>query len=148
MNTHQGAKLSKLIRQGKYSMAWIAEKLKMSRTTLYNRLKKPNLSIDFLLSVSKVLQCDLTKDFPEVTKAYVTSNYLHEIKDDYIKLLESHHSVLLLIFKILYNIVNPNIKRQVEKQVYDILIEEGKFDPLVLLSVLRKTTSALELEEA
>ena len=46
----------------------VAERLKIDRRTLYNKLKRPDLEYDFIIDLYKILRLDVTQDFPELGK--------------------------------------------------------------------------------
>lgn len=82
----------------------VAERLNISRKTLYNRLSRPDLEYDFIIELYKILRIDVIQDFPELGK-YVSQEKLeNEVKAEleecrkeaemwknkYIQLMEKH----------------------------------------------------------
>ncbi|MEL6606959.1 MAG: helix-turn-helix domain-containing protein, partial [Bacteroidota bacterium] len=51
MKKHRGEIVEEAVRRSGFSIKKLAERLKISRNTLYNRFKEPELSYDFIAAV-------------------------------------------------------------------------------------------------
>lgn len=65
---HRGQLVEKIVRKSGYSLTKLAEKLKISRNTLYNRFNDPHLGYGFIVRVGNIIYYDFTFDFPEIKK--------------------------------------------------------------------------------
>lgn len=96
----------------------IAEKLGMARNTLYRHLDTPNLSLDIILNIGKIIKYDFTNEIPqlkELAKKKKTADELDidywrdkyvTLQDDYIALLKAKNDDLLAIIQNMAALVN------------------------------------------
>ena len=98
---HRGAIVEKAVRRSGYSLTRIAKALEISRTTLCNRFKTPNLSGEFINKVGKLIHYDFTIELPTLKKdADFTENHaVMQIEAKYLQLLEKYNHLLELILK-------------------------------------------------
>ena len=75
MNVHIGKIVYNAVKSNKYSIGYISSKLDITRNTFYNKLKKPDLSLDFVIKVGKIIEYDFRKELPEIKK-YADENNL------------------------------------------------------------------------
>ena len=68
MMIHRGQIVEKIVRKSGYSLTKLADKLKISRNTLYNRFDNANLGYRFIIEVGNIIHYDFTIDFPEMKK--------------------------------------------------------------------------------
>ena len=66
MKKHRGEIVEEAIRRSGFSIKKLAERLKISRNTLYNRFKDPDLSYEFITAVSNIIHYNFAIDFPEL----------------------------------------------------------------------------------
>ena len=66
MKKHRGEIVEEAIRRSGFSIKKLAERLKISRNTLYNRFKDPDLSSEFITAVSNIIHYNFAIDFPEL----------------------------------------------------------------------------------
>ena len=69
---NRGLIAAKALSKSGQSKGYVAERLRIDRKTLYNKLQKPDLEYDFIFDLYKVLRMDVTEDFPELGR-YVLS---------------------------------------------------------------------------
>ena len=67
MSKHRGKALEKVVMGGPYSIKKLADKLQISRNTLYQKFKKQDLSYDFILEVGSIVHHDFSKEFEELS---------------------------------------------------------------------------------
>lgn len=108
MLKHSGEILKKIIESGEVPISRIAKHLNVDRSTIYRSFDKPEIPIEFLLSVGKAINKDMSEFFPEVIQAQQEppSNYgaprsYTELvdeskywKDKYIDVLEKYNKLL------------------------------------------------------
>ena len=114
MQKHKGETIEIITRRHGYPLKKIAKLMNISRSTLYNRFKDPNVSDDFIINLSKAIDYDLSKEFPdiknklnpgEVTESASTyqrldSRELLLLQKKYYQLLEDYNSLLKFFIKL------------------------------------------------
>lgn len=113
METHRGQVVKSIVKQSGYSLATLAKRLCISRSTLYNRFNTKNLPYEFIISVGYVIGFDFTPIFPALknrVKIQVSS-----AKDEYIMLLEHYNDLLALTTKTLVNTSTLHMRQKVAK---------------------------------
>ena len=114
MNKHKGKIVRKTINKLGIKIKEVANKSNISRGTLYNYFKEPDLDNKVLLKLGKVLRYDFSIHFPELIplKEEIeqkndlelygerTTEELAEIQRKYYKLLEKHNTLLKFLIKI------------------------------------------------
>jgi len=96
---HRGEMVETAVRASGHNLSKLARRLGKSRKWLYDAFDNPNLSIEYVLEIGKVIHFDFTSQSPEFRRAYQqseVSNALEEPtwKDKYIALLEEHQKLL------------------------------------------------------
>lgn len=104
---HKGAILEKAVRASGMSLASLTKKLNRSRRWIYDAFENPNLSIDYILEIGKVIHHDFTDDIDELKKyrsmAHETGNSFIDKKPEdtvmfwkekYMGLLEKYNGLL------------------------------------------------------
>jgi len=100
---HRGEIIEKIIRESGYSITTIAQKLGKSRRWMYLLFDNPNVSIDLILQIGKIIYHDFSLEFPEIIKGQSVSNEPevryqkaddHFWKEKYFTLLEEYNSLL------------------------------------------------------
>ena len=66
MKKHRGEIVEEAIRRSGFPLKKLAERLQISRNTLYNRFKDPDLSYEFITAVSNIIHYNFAIDFPEL----------------------------------------------------------------------------------
>jgi hypothetical protein len=99
MDQHRGEILEVAIRKGPYSIKILAKKLGISRNTLYNRFKEPDLDYTFILQVGDLIHHDFKTEFSELktTVPIQLTQYkqeLRQIEKKYLTLLECYENLL------------------------------------------------------
>lgn len=112
--THRGQIIEKIIRRSGYSLTKLAEKLGITRNTLYNKFKKANLNYRFIIRVGNIIKYDFSYDFPEIKNhpdlmaqnALLVSGkedmsaHLWRAEDRYTRLLERYNNLLQLLLRL------------------------------------------------
>lgn len=102
---HRGEKLEKAIRESGISISSIARRLGKSRKHMYNLFENPQISIDVMLEVGKIIHYDFLKDLEYFSKTDTSAIRAAESdekeydsveywKNKYLKLLEKHNALL------------------------------------------------------
>jgi len=127
--THKGKIVENIIRKSGYSLTKLAEKLGISRNTLYKRFQNPNLDYGFILEVGNCIYYDFSNDFPEMKQSttglpdwntFPTNNTsksaeIWKMENKYANLLEKYNKLLEMLVKIsnqneLHNLKNSILK--------------------------------------
>lgn len=120
MDKHRGAILEMIVRKSPYSIKALAEKLAISRTTLYNKFKEQDLNYDFLLLVSKTLHHDLTVEIPELQSQVLVPNKQYDalarsFEKSYIQLLERYKRLFAFLTKLAHTYGLEEVKKKMNK---------------------------------
>ena len=98
---HRGEIIEQAIRQSGISITEVAKRLGKSRQHLYNLFDDPNISLDSILQIGKIIHYDFTKEIAELkslNQAIQNKVTLQENdeywKDKYLHLLEKYNSLL------------------------------------------------------
>ena len=68
--THRGQIVANIIRKRGHPLTRLANKLGISRNTLYSNLENPTSAYSFMIKVGTVLHHDFTKEFPTPFNRY------------------------------------------------------------------------------
>lgn len=129
MNKHRGEIVEEAIRKSGFSIKKLAERLKISRNTLYNRFKEPALSYEFITAVGSVIHYNFAIDFPEIEEeinkvgegpiSYVERNTVELLKLEkkYTNLLERYNELLSILVKV----ANTNELETLRKEILRLL---------------------------
>lgn len=120
MGKHRGEALEIAVRKGPYSIKTLAEKLGISRNTLYNKFKEHNLSYEFILRVGDAIHYDFKADFPELKTTVPIDEAKHArelqwFKRDYIRLLERYNKLFSFLFKITHEHGLDTLKKVIDQ---------------------------------
>jgi len=134
MKKHRGEIVEEAIRKSGFSLKKLSERLGISRNTLYNRFKEPELSYEFIIAVSNVIHYNFGIDFPELQKTEVNEvserpvNYvdrdaieLLRLEKKYMGLLERYNKLL----GILVRLSNTNELQTLRKEILRFLEENS-----------------------
>lgn len=138
MIQHRGQIVEKIVRKSGYSLTKLAEKLNVSRNTLYNRFANANLGYRFIMEVGNVIYYDFTLDFPEMKKQpdLVGENAifipgredksadLWRLEGKYANLLEKYTKLL----GILVRIANENELHDLKQEIINLIEKEANID--------------------
>ena len=130
---HRGSVVESTVRQSGFSFKKLAERLSISRNTLYNRFKDPALSYDFIRAVGKIIHYNFAPDFPEFQEQVdaVRERSLNYVDQDTVGLLrlEKKYTTLLerynKLLGILVRLANTNELQTVRKEVFRFLDENS-----------------------
>ncbi|MGI2298412.1 helix-turn-helix domain-containing protein [Candidatus Cardinium hertigii] len=100
---HRGEIIENVVRRSGISISVLAEKIGISRNTLYNRFKEQNLSYDFILTLGKVLHYNFAVHFPEMKSDRTLPDdacaELFQLEQKYESLLEKYNWLLKFLLK-------------------------------------------------
>lgn len=66
MKKHRGEIVEEAVRKSGFSIKKLAERLRISRNTLYNRFKEAELNYEFIAAVGSIIHYNFAIDFPEI----------------------------------------------------------------------------------
>lgn len=86
---HKGEILEKAVRESGMPLTKLTKKLSRSRRWIYNAFENPNLSIEYILEIGKIIHHDFTDDILELKKYHsMTSEIRSEEKNQKERLSE------------------------------------------------------------
>jgi hypothetical protein len=101
---HRGEIVEKAVRESGFSLTKLAQRMGKSRKWLYDAFENPNLSIEFVLEIGKIIHHDFSSTFsfsvPQIVsddQVYKSQTHHDEIafwKDKYIQVLEENKRLL------------------------------------------------------
>ena len=99
---HRGGIVEKAVRESGFPIAELARRMKKSRRHIYNLFENPNLSLDEILQIGKIIHYDFSELFTDVSKskslveepAAIYGDSAAYWKDKYIALLEKYNALL------------------------------------------------------
>lgn len=125
MKKHRGEIVEEAVRRSGFSIKKLAERLKISRNTLYNRFKEPELSYEFITAVGNIIHYNFAVDFPEleeeinkagessVTYAKRDTVELLKLEKKYTGLLERYNELLNMLVRL----ANTNELETLRKEI-------------------------------
>ena len=135
---HRGQIVEKIVRKTGYSLTKLAERLDVSRNTLYNRFNNANLGYRFIMEVGNVIHYDFTLDFPEMKKQpdLISENKiftagkedrsaeLWRLEGKYASLLEKYTKLLGILVKV----ANENEFHDLKQEIIDLIEKDAISD--------------------
>ena len=133
---HRGEIVDKVVRQSGFALNKLAKRLKISRNTLYNRFKDPELKDDFILDVGDIINYDFKRHFPDLKREdgeddedrFIGGNQVYldketvkmlELGKKYMVLLERYNDLLGILVKL----ANTNEMNVLRKEIARLLEE-------------------------
>ncbi|MBC5992644.1 helix-turn-helix domain-containing protein [Pontibacter cellulosilyticus] len=68
-NTHRGEIIREAIKASGVAVGVVADKLGISRKTLYNKFKESSIPFSFILKLGEVIHHDFSQEFPHLSKS-------------------------------------------------------------------------------
>ncbi|MCC9166250.1 hypothetical protein [Pontibacter harenae] len=65
---HRGEKIKEAIKESGLAVGVVAERMGISRKTLYNKFKEASIPYSFILKLGEVIHHDFSKEFPNLSK--------------------------------------------------------------------------------
>ena len=99
---HRGELVEKAVRESGFPIAELARRMNKSRRHIYNLFENPQLSLDEILQIGKIIHYDFSGLFTDVSKskniveerAAIYGDSAAYWKDKYIALLEKYNALL------------------------------------------------------
>lgn len=125
MDKHRGEIVEDAVRRSGFSIKKLSERLGISRNTLYNRFREPELSYAFIIAVGNIIHYNFSLDFAELQ---VEDNEVNEgplrytdqdaiallrLEKKYTNLLERYNKLL----SILVRLANANEPQTLRKEI-------------------------------
>jgi lambda repressor-like predicted transcriptional regulator len=129
MKKHRGEIVEDAVRKSGFSLKKLSERLGISRNTLYNRFKEPELRYEFIIAVGNVIHYNFELDFAELRTdaneisegpiSYIERDAVEllKLKKKYTDLLERYNKLL----GILVRLANANELQIVRKEILRFL---------------------------
>lgn len=135
---HRGEIVDKVVRQSGFALNKLAKRLKISRNTLYNRFRDPELKDDFILDVGNIINYDFKRHFPGLKREdeeddrreFADGNQIYldketvkmlELGKKYMVLLERYNDLLGILVKLAntneMNVLRKEIARLIEENL-------------------------------
>jgi len=120
MNQHRGEIVEAIIRKSGYSIKALAERLGVSRNTIYNKFRERDLSYDFMVKVGDVIHYDFTVECPEIKTTISLDKDQHaaelwRLEKKYTRLLERYNRLLSFLIKIANDYHIEKLKKDIDK---------------------------------
>jgi AraC-like DNA-binding protein len=122
MDQHRGEIVEIAVRKSPFSIKTLAQRLGLSRNTLYSRFKEHDLSYSFIVQIGDLIHHDFKVNFPEL-KTTVTiqpaqqQHRIRQIERKYLNLLEHYEKLLGFLIKITHEHGLEASQKEVEKLV-------------------------------
>lgn len=125
MKKHRGEIVEEAVRKSGFSIKKLAERLKISRNTLYNRFRDPELSYEVIAAIGNIIHYNFAIDFPEleietnkagegpITYAERDMVELLRLEKKYTGLLERYNELLGILIKL----ANTNELETLRKEI-------------------------------
>jgi len=106
MILHKGNIIEKIIRKQRFPITLLAKRLGVSRQHVYNIFENPDVSLELMLKIGKIIQHDFSaelKDLAQIpleyklealTKPDISFETVNYWKSKYFELLEQHKTLL------------------------------------------------------
>jgi predicted transcriptional regulator len=102
---HKGEIVERAVRRSGYKLTELVKRIGKSRRWIYNAFENPNLSIDHVLEIGKVIHYDFSDEINELkgmkkslheppAEYLVLEDTVAYWKEKYYKLLEKHNALL------------------------------------------------------
>jgi plasmid maintenance system antidote protein VapI len=103
---HRGEIVEQAVRQSGIAISEVAKRINRSRRHLYNIFENPNVPLETILQISKVIRKDITIALPEIQDLHKISSVsdvepmynkeesVNYWKDKYLNLLEKYNQLL------------------------------------------------------
>ena len=134
---HKGEIVDIAVRRSGYSLTKVAQRLRISRGTLYKRFTERDLSDEFILQVGKAINYDFSIDFPELeddkrvmeslkkrkvnSEVIISTRSLIKLEKKYKKLLDAYHKLVIFLIKI----GEENNLQELKEELAEFLKDEG-----------------------
>jgi plasmid maintenance system antidote protein VapI len=120
MHQHRGKILEEVVRKSGYSLKALAEKLGVSRNTIYNKFKEYNLSYDFIVRVGDTIHYDFTYEYPELTTTVSVDKKKHVaelwwLEKKYTRLLEHYGQLLSFLLRMASDYHLERLQKDIDK---------------------------------
>lgn len=120
MRQHRGEILEAVIRRSGYSIKVLAERLGISRNTIYNKFREHDISYDFIVRVGDIIHYDFTYEYPEIkTTASLDKNQhaaeLWKLEHKYTHLLERYNKLLSFLVRAANDYRLERLKKEIDK---------------------------------
>lgn len=119
MRQHRGEILEAVIRKSGYSLKALAERLGISRNTLYNRFREYDISYEFILKVGDLIHYDFTYDYPEIKTTVSIDRDQHaaelwKLEQKYTRLLEHYNKLLGFLVRAANDYHLEKLKKEID----------------------------------
>lgn len=118
--THRGGVVARVVRKNNFPIKLLAEKLSVSRNTVYNKFKEHDLSYDLIVRIGDIIRYDFSLDFPEIkaTIGLDSRNQISELwhlEQKYTRLLEKYNKLLAFLMKLANDYHIESLKKDLDR---------------------------------
>ena len=125
MEKHRGEIVENATRKSGFSLKKLSERLRISRNTLYNRFKEPELSYEFIKAVGNIIHYNFAIDFAELREGgsavgegpigYMDRDAaeLLRLEKKYTSLLERYNKLLSILARWAYTNELQTLRREI-----------------------------------
>ena len=120
MRQHRGEILEAVIRRSGYPLKALAERLGISRNTIYNKFREHDLSYDFIIRVGDIIHYDFTDEYPEIKTTVSLDKDQHatelwKLEQKYTRLLERYNKLLSFLVRSANDYHLERLKKEIDK---------------------------------
>ena len=120
MRQHRGEILEAVIRRSGYPIKALAERLGISRNTIYNKFREHDLSYDFIVRVGDIIHYDFTYEYPEIKTTVSLDKDQHaaelwKLEQKYTRLLERYNKLLSFLVRSANDYRLERLKKEIDK---------------------------------
>ena len=119
---NRGELVERIVRKSGLSITALANKLDVSRNTLYNKFKERDLSYDFIIRVGNAVHYNFSLDFPEIKIDYQLPEdsraHLWRLEKRYKHLLEQYNKLLKFLLKKSHDMENHELHKKIKKFIH------------------------------
>jgi len=119
MHQHRGNLLETVVRRSGYPLKALAERLGISRNTIYNKFKEYNLSYDFIVRVGEIIHYDFTYEYPAIKTIVCGMGHskhtteLHNLERKYTLFLERYNKLLSFLLRMTNDSHLASLKKRI-----------------------------------
>ena len=125
MQKHRGEIVEDAVRKSGFSLKKLSERLKISRNTLYNRFREPELSYEFIREVGNIIHYNFSIDFAELQEeidevgegaiSYTDRDVaeLLRLEKKYTGLLERYNKLLSILARCAYTNELQTLRKEI-----------------------------------
>lgn len=124
---HRGAVVEEAVRKSGFPLKKLAERLGISRNTLYNKFRDPLVSYSFIQRIGQIIFYNFGFEFPEmdttaseaaepdVTYSRQDTRDLISVSKRYVGVLEQQNKLLSVLVRVANDNISPAVKSSIDQ---------------------------------